>query len=117
MKKKKLSIVVNAIQCLECGDIIYSRDRHDDHSCSCGACSIDGGRDYTKVNANDLNRVIHKKINVQATQNQLYYDWNMREDLYGLIPAPKNWASPPIKKSWKETVFYFIKHILSMGKF
>lgn len=39
----------DAIQCLNCDDIIYSVMRHDDRSCKCTSVSIDGGKDYTKV--------------------------------------------------------------------
>lgn len=45
MKKK---ILKNSIQCLECGDIIESKDRHDYVSCRCGNVSVDGGTDYLK---------------------------------------------------------------------
>lgn len=41
-------IKINKIQCLECGEIIESKTRHDFVSCSCGACSVDGGKDYLK---------------------------------------------------------------------
>jgi hypothetical protein len=45
MKKK---ILKNSIQCLECGDIIESKNRHDYVSCKCGNVSVDGGTDYLK---------------------------------------------------------------------
>ena len=35
----------NAAQCLKCGDVIESRYRHDFQTCSCGALSVDGGKD------------------------------------------------------------------------
>lgn len=38
----------NAIRCNLCGDIIESRDQHDFVLCSCGACSVDGGKDYLR---------------------------------------------------------------------
>ena len=41
-------IIKNAIQCKKCGDIIESVDRHDFKTCSCGACSVDGGYDYLR---------------------------------------------------------------------
>jgi hypothetical protein len=39
---------VNAARCLECGDIVVSRRRHDFVTCLCGALSVDGGADYAK---------------------------------------------------------------------
>lgn len=41
-------IVYNAIKCKECGQVIESKHRHDYVTCSCGACSVDGGHDYLK---------------------------------------------------------------------
>jgi len=41
-------IIKNAIQCKKCGDIIESTDVHDFVTCSCGACSVDGGYDYLR---------------------------------------------------------------------
>ena len=37
------------IRCLKCNDIIESKGLHDCVSCKCGACSIDGGTQYTRV--------------------------------------------------------------------
>ena len=41
-------IIRNAIQCKHCGDVIESTYRHDFVTCSCGACSVDGGHDYLR---------------------------------------------------------------------
>ena len=41
-------IVKNAIQCKKCGDIIESTSVHNFVTCSCGACSVDGGHDYLR---------------------------------------------------------------------
>ena len=38
----------NVIRCNLCGDVIESKNRHDFVSCSCGACSVDGGKDYLR---------------------------------------------------------------------
>ena len=51
-------VVVNKAQCRKCGDIIESTHRHDFKSCKCGAITVDGGRDYLKRMAKDLNDVI-----------------------------------------------------------
>lgn len=37
------------IKCLKCNDIIESLSVHDFKYCKCGACSIDGGNQYTRV--------------------------------------------------------------------
>ena len=36
------------IKCLKCNDIIESLSVHDFKYCKCGACSIDGGNQYTR---------------------------------------------------------------------
>lgn len=41
-------IIRNAIQCKNCGDIIESKFTHDFVTCSCGNCSVDGGKDYLR---------------------------------------------------------------------
>ena len=37
------------IRCLKCNDIIESLNVHDLKYCKCGACSIDGGSEYTRI--------------------------------------------------------------------
>lgn len=49
-----MSILRNAIQCKLCGDVIESASVHDFKTCSCGACSVDGGHDYLKRCAKSL---------------------------------------------------------------
>lgn len=39
-------IIKNAIRCKHCGDTIESVNVHDYVTCSCWACSVDGGHDY-----------------------------------------------------------------------
>ena len=43
-----MKIIKNAIQCRKCGDIIESVSVHDFKACACGACSVDGGRQYLR---------------------------------------------------------------------
>ncbi len=51
-------IVKNVIQCKICGDIIESVSVHDFNTCSCGACSVDGGHDYLRQSAISLDAYI-----------------------------------------------------------
>jgi len=46
------------IKCKKCGDIIQSLYRHDYKSCKCGEIFIDGGNDYLRCGANDLENII-----------------------------------------------------------
>lgn len=41
-------VYANMAKCLECGDIIRSKNKHDYRSCSCGKLSVDGGSHYLK---------------------------------------------------------------------
>lgn len=41
-------IIRNAIRCKHCGETIESVNVHDYVTCSCGACSVDGGHDYLR---------------------------------------------------------------------
>ena len=44
---KKIKVI--AVKCPECGDLIYSRARHDFRYCSCGEIAIDGISDYSGI--------------------------------------------------------------------
>ena len=52
-----MRIFKNAIQCKRCGDIIESVSVHDLKTCSCRACSVDGGHWYLRrvaISPNDI---------------------------------------------------------------
>ena len=79
--------LVDAIQCVSCFDVIYSRARHDFHSCTCGQVSIDGGFNYTRVVWNDKQEMPHSfPWTVNASQQELFHDWNnlSTDDVYGI---------------------------------
>ena len=40
--------IYNAIQCLNCNDILWSKHRHDYLVCTCEKCMNDGGNDYSR---------------------------------------------------------------------
>ena len=77
-------ITVNALICASCGDAIYSRARHDCRSCTCGDIYVDGGFDYVRAGFRDKSPE-NVKIEVDATKQVLYNDWNNRIDKFGLI--------------------------------
>lgn len=76
----------------KCKDIIFSRTRHDFHSCSCGNISIDGGFDYFRcLIASDIKQPVPSfKLKVNQSRQQLYDDWNLRIDKYGIISEKTN---------------------------
>lgn len=45
-------IIQNEAQCKKCNDIIWSGNRLDYTTCSCGAISVDGGMDYIRRRGN-----------------------------------------------------------------
>ena len=77
---------VKAVTCSRCGDTIFSRARDDCRYCSCGAIFIDGGFDDIKVGG-DLDCKI-EELEINATKQELYEDWNSHRDKFGLI---KRW--------------------------
>lgn len=110
---------VGAVKCLYCGDVIFSRARHDFHSCTCGRTNIDGGSDYMKFGATPFSYKEIKKrasrfrkflhlisfkvirlphvlsfetmiIHISATKEGLFNDWNLRRDKYGLFNIDKD---------------------------
>lgn len=56
-KNFSLRIIRNRARCRKCGSIIESTSVHDRQTCACGAITVDGGREYTKRVAKDLNDI------------------------------------------------------------
>lgn len=59
-------MIVDALKCLKCNDVIWSRHRHDMRWCSCKTVAIDGGRDYTKILGNRENWELLKEYDTDA---------------------------------------------------
>lgn len=88
---------ISAIKCKHCGDIIFSRTRHDFRSCMCEKVFIDGGRDYLKISGNieDMENIIlettldgNVKEMLGANANVwsiLAFDYNVGQDQLGRI--------------------------------
>lgn len=77
-------VTVTAITCPSCKQTIYSRARHDYHSCECGDVFVDGGFDYLRYGRKDQVPEI-TKVKVNATKKELYDDWNRSIDKFGII--------------------------------
>lgn len=71
---------VTGVICEDCGQIIFSRARHDFRYCCCGNTSVDGGFDYLKIGANKPPKFVD--FEVKATKKELYDDWNYSRDQY-----------------------------------
>ena len=50
--------IINKIQCRLCEDIIESKHRHDFVRCKCGEIFTDGGTEYFRRGAKDMNNII-----------------------------------------------------------
>jgi hypothetical protein len=56
-------IVYNAIKCLECGETIVSRSRHDYNTCGCpNGAMVDGGNEYERYGAMDMDKIEPKYV-------------------------------------------------------
>lgn len=56
MEQEK-KILFNRARCRKCGTFLESKSVHDCQTCSCGAVTIDGGREYIRQIAVDLNDI------------------------------------------------------------
>lgn len=81
----KIKIVVKALKCNKCGDIIYSRAIHDSRFCTCEGCFVDGGFDYFKAGGKLFHDAKVLVISLNVDEKTLYQDWNLRTDRFGLI--------------------------------
>lgn len=87
-------MLVKAIKCNKCGDVIYSRCRHDFHWCSCESCAIDGGFDYMKITGHDgdwgqVDINILDNESQDKVKNIMFDDWNKNKNKYGTIKGVK----------------------------
>ena len=58
-------LIYNAVKCLECGETIVSRTRHDCNLCKCpNSAMVDGGLDYMRYGAKDMSKI--KAIGIYA---------------------------------------------------
>ncbi len=85
----KNTTTVNAIECPDCGDVVYSRAHHDYRNCSCGGIAIDGGFEYSKISYKDENsRPKNVALEISASKKELYDDWNYGKNKFGLVKKP-----------------------------
>ena len=52
---KHYKIIKNAARCLKCHMVIESKSRHDFQYCKCQNIFVDGGLDYLRSGAQDIN--------------------------------------------------------------
>ena len=68
MNEKRFKLTRNSCRCRLCDDEIVSKHRHDFVWCKCGEIFTDGGTDYLRRGAKDLENIID-------TSEGSYVDW------------------------------------------
>lgn len=65
-------------RCLNCGDVIESKLRHDFKQCSCESCFVDGGNDYGRLGYADPAKVeVYNAVQgLWVNQAILLQDWH-----------------------------------------
>jgi hypothetical protein len=78
-------ITAIAYQCPDCEEILYSRCPRDTHSCQCGGLTISDGLYNPTLYGEyaDSPHLITDTIEVDATEEELYEDWNQGIGYYG----------------------------------
>ena len=77
-------MIVNAYLCPRCDSLVFSRARHDYRRCPCGDIAVDGGTDYTRLTyKHSRPKQISYEVNLSI--DELYNDWNHRDENYGLV--------------------------------
>ena len=80
-------MLVRAIHCEECNTTVYSRASEDLRECGCGLVRVYGGFmghfKYDIMGKKTKFKPI--KMEIKATPNDLYYDYENMEDKFGLI--------------------------------
>ena len=65
-------ILINRIECKNCGDIIESLHRHDYVTCKCGKVAVDGGKAYFKRTGDDW--IEHSRTTEGPVDQLRWYD-------------------------------------------
>lgn len=78
----KIQTKVEGIKCGHCGDILFSRSRHDMRWCSCGKSAIDGGRDYLKIIGDS--KITTLEITVPHSEMDMWKDYAYQINKIGL---------------------------------
>jgi hypothetical protein len=66
---EEIVIIRNSAKCKLCGDEIISKHRHDFVECSCGEIFVDGGTDYIRRGAKDVNNLIETSLFKKEIKN------------------------------------------------
>lgn len=76
---------VRAVKCNHCGTTVYSRCKTDKRTCLCGRVSLSGGVTPGEMTCSLPMDIEWFDIVIDKDLNDLYYDWNLNVDRYGMI--------------------------------
>jgi hypothetical protein len=79
-------LAVQGLQCPNCLEVIYSRNRHDYHSCQCGEISVDGGFDYLRSSWL-VKTPIRVLVKAKGTMEELHQSYVDGDRKFGWIAA------------------------------
>ena len=77
-------MILNAVKCSKCKDIIFNRTSHDSHYCKCRLTYISGSPDLY-IQWSTSQSPLEIRLELDITQQQLFDDWNLRTDKYGSL--------------------------------
>ena len=94
-------IITNKIKCRKCGDVIESFFTHDLKRCKCGAVEIDGGKEYLRRSAKNLDDIIELStvINDDEIQEKDMIDIGISKELFQKFQPCLKWEILLIKKA------------------
>lgn len=61
-RREDYKIIKNIAKCRLCGDIIESKSLHDMKKCKCGEIAVDGGKEYLRRLAYNLDNIIELSV-------------------------------------------------------
>ncbi len=81
-------MIILACKCKFCEDILFSRDKHDYRTCSCGKLAVNGG--LASLRTTSRNHYPEKvELVLEVTEEELFTDWNSRKDEFGWVKSGK----------------------------
>ena len=94
-------IITNKIKCRKCGDVLESVFTHDLKRCKCGAVEIDGGKEYLRRSAKNLDDIIELStvINEDEIQEKDMIDIGISKELFQKFQPCLKWEILLIKKA------------------
>lgn len=88
MKTKTTRVLT--VGCSECGEEIYSRARHDYHTCHCCRTFVDGGFDYLRYGWDPHAKPPKVRTRyIPASREEIYADWDNATDKFGYIKSKR----------------------------